>query len=514
MPKRNRAREQKKAQQSAAPIMTAPQPVPETVPSGIEPDASAETVSLWDAERLNQRLRSYEMQRFAPSHKLCSIMGYLIGIPEQNFFDKEHSLLSRSVFEKLAAMRTFRTIRSLCRIRRYVMLNCQKFYRAFSDNTAVILSIFPQDLQKEIRQESFNCNVYPQKRDVYEYLIQLNDELLRALDRADRAFRDLFPSFVEPMHLRNLLLFPKGTNAKNVHNISLFFFQNRTKYPWQYYMNLSEDLPEYLILSGDDYLLENAYRLAGDEAKMLWCFRTPYKVPGAKEQLHKFLQPEGDYRFHFLIDGVSMTVEKILAVLRELTPAEYDRTEKIWLFCCRDTYQNWKLFFHEHIDKIHAVEVETPVTGEEKREDISVNMSACLFGSPRSTAYLLMTQDEELFCSVSADIVSSRHPMCVITGRHAPDSILNYVNGSIKHPYCLVEEFGVEKPVDIQSHAYQVLQRKFPLVLRENLRRLLEVSIMEIPTQYSRQQIDEIYRQALENIRLCVDEDGTVRIEL
>lgn len=510
MPKQNRAREQKKAKIAAA---ISAQPNPASL-SDTGNEADFETLKLLDEQRLNQRLRSYEMQRYTPDHKLCSIMGYLIGIPEENFFDTEHSLLIKSIFTQMDSLRDLRSVRALCQIRRYVMLHCPRFFRAFSDNTTVILTLFPTDLQKNINQESFYFNVYPQKRDVYEYLIQLNSEISRALDKADRTFRELFPSFVKSMYLRNLLLFPKGTNAKNVHNISLFFSQNRKSYPWQYYMNLSENLPEYLILSGDDYLLENAYRLAGDEAKMLWCFRTPYKVPGAKEQLHKFLQPEGGYRFHFLIDGVSMTVEKILAVLRELTPAEYDRTEKIWLFCCRDTYQNWKLFFHEHIDKIHAVEVETPVTGEEKREDISVNMSACLFGSPRSTAYLLMTQDEELFCSVSADIVSSRHPMCVITGRHAPDSILNYVNGSIKHPYCLVEEFGVEKPVDIQSHAYQVLQRKFPLVLRENLRRLLEVSIMEIPTQYSRQQIDEIYRQALENIRLCVDEDGTVRIEL
>lgn len=488
--------------------------IPEQDEQKAAPAAAAcvpKTAAEAAAEPGRSVLQTYKLQQYAPTHRLCTLMGYLIGAPAAQFFDAGHSFLEKAEYDRLDKLRELRAIRALCRLRCHVLQNCNAFFAAFSDNTRLIGELLPAELQSECTR--YGYSIYPAKRDVYEYLIQLNGEVNRALDRGYRIFCRQLPENVNPKYLRSLLLFPGGTTAKNVSAVSLFFSMNRNRYPWRCYINLGEDLPEYMVLSGDDYLLENAYRLAGDKADMLWQFRTPYDLPDAKEQLHRFLRPEGNYSFHLLIDGISMTVEQILAVLQEIQPREYRYIEKIYLFCCSDTFKNWKYFFGEYAAKIHAVEVKSPVIDDGRLEDIAANMCACLFGAPANIAYVLFTANAKIFADVSGDIISSRHSMCLITRRDAPDSILDFVS-SQKRPYCFAEEFDVQLPAERQKYAQQMVQKKFPLVLRENLRRLVENTLLEIPTGFTAAEREELYRQLLQEIHLSVKEDGSMHIEL
>ena len=475
----------------------------------------ADRPALRDRERsLRDQLAAYTRQGYEPTHTVCSLIGYLIGVKETCFTDMEHTFLERQIYEAAEKHNSLRNVRLICGLRDQVM-------RRYGEiDWDLKHGMGQKHLEEQIRLlYRREIDLSPRReKSTAEYLLRINRELSRALDLCKRDGQELLPSSVEYMRIRNLITFPGNrSSAEAVKQMCRDYSVNRNRYPWQCYMNIDlNQMPPGNPLAGDDEIVRYAYSAAGEKFEGIWRMRTPVPAVDTLESLHSFLDPVGNYTFRLLIDGTSVTVEEVLALFKELTEQELkllsmQGEQNILLFCCSELARNWLHCLGNYQDYIHFIEVSSKPGSPERMEDISANVALSLFGLPERTAVLLMTRDPQVFQECRK--WSKYQALCVLTDRFASEQILNEVCRN-HMAYGFIGDLAVELLPDHLEQLEEILKQRFPLRLGQNLYTITKECLSEMPLGYTEDEKQTFYRRLKQRMKLDVHPDGEITIKL
>ena len=466
-------------------------------------------------ESIQHQLNICKTSGYEPTHTVCSILGYLIGVKESFFLENEHSHLQRSVYKNLDEKSNMRLIRLLCMLRMQVMRGYAEFDRAFRFNRPILKLITDKVVDKIHRIDSSYDIAVDHISGASDYLWRINEKLKTAVDQAGRALQRVLPEGVDAERIKPLLLFPSNIRKENVYPLCQEYWSSQNSYPWQTYMNTD---PKYFNgnpLAGDDTVVEYAYQKADRVFRDVWRLRTPYPPVDTLQNLHDFLAPDGHYTYRLLIDGTTVAVDEVLAVLRSLTEEELERLSQettdekapVHLFCCNDVFRNWRLYLGEYEKYIYPIEVASDAGSGERADDIGTNLYIDLFGMPESSAFVLATRSAEVF----KQCILQPFALCVLTDRYADPEILDKVAHD-KLKYGFIGDFAKPELPNRIDFAKKELNRKFPLCLSQNLQKMLNDCLLRIPITYSDEEKQELLQELTAQIRLDVSRDGSLRL--
>ena len=468
-------------------------------------------------ESIQRQLAAYARQGYEPTHKICSVLGYMIGIEESRFLSIAHSVLERSIYDRADRNDSMRLVRLLCTLRDRVMRQSFVLKDKIYNKQTIQDEQLNRIRQRLHAQFGIDLSITQKTKTLGDYLIRINQEIRRALDAVqDKVLPSFLPDCVEASKIAGLVAFPGNVKGqKEAWELCERYRAAQNGYPWRYYINIDPGAFIGNPLSGDDQIVAYTH---GSSFQHLWQLRTPYPAQDAYQTLHGYLDNTGNYTFCFLIDGVSVTVNEVLAILKALTQDELDMLasqnlehKPILLYCCNDVFQNWRFYLGDFAQYIHPIEVSSTVRDPDRVEDIGVNCAISTFWLPQSTAILLVTRDKRVFKSCWEQAKAERRGRCLITGRMAEDDILDAVVKE-RLPYIFLEDFA---PQELRGHiqtAEDVLQRQFPMKLKLNLHDILEEALLQIPINYSEAEKQKLYCQMKEGVQMQIGEDGSIRL--
>lgn len=524
---KNRQEQEAKAAatEQPAPVIPAarePAPQPAAEVSAPDPAPAPEPARITMEQSIQNQLNIYRKQGFAPTHSICSILAYMIGVDEKFFADIPYARLEKSVFTRADQHKELQLVRRLCTLRNLVMRNYQDFNQGIYRERR-IRHLLPPDMLDTLYHR-FGKDLYLKDkiRTLGDYLLQINMEIRQAVDTVQSTvLRSFVPECVDPVFLAKLIPFPDNRKDQAAAwELCFPYVKNRSRYPWQCYMNIDLDSFEGRNpLSGDDEIVLYAYKAAGREFHSLWQLRTPFPPKDSKETLHQFLDGTGHYTFCVLIDGTTVAVNEVLAILKELTPQELEMFENqqlglgksILLYCCNAVFQNWQLYLGEYEKYIQPIEVSSTVQDTDRLEDISINCSLSAFWMPSTTAVVLVTRNPRVFRDCWQQAGANRRARCLITSRHADDAILDTV---VKDglPFVFLEDFAPQSLDNTVQAAKNVLQKAFPMETFLNLRTLLDENLRKLPIDYTEAERELLYRHMRDHLQLQVTPEGRVRL--
>ena len=195
--------------QPAVPVIQEPaQPqVPEDLPPEPEPAPKPQRIPL--EKSIQNQCAAYKTQGYEPTHSICSILAYMIGVDGDYFVEEPHSRLKKGVFDRADQRKDLQLVRQLCVLRNLVMRNCQEFSREIYRERR-ILSRLPAGMLDTLYLR-FGKDLSPRDRTrtLGDYLIQINQEIRQAVDAVQNTTLRLFlPECVDPALIAKLIPFP------------------------------------------------------------------------------------------------------------------------------------------------------------------------------------------------------------------------------------------------------------------------------------------------------------------
>ena len=175
--------------------------------------AEAQCVQADIGQSIQRQLAAYQINGYEPTHTVCSIIGYLIGVKEKFFLENEHSYLQKSVYQILDRNLNMRLIRLLCMLRMQVMQRYTSFEHAFFQKRRVYELIQDRVINK-IHQidEAYDIPMNNISH-ASDYLWKINEKLKSAVDKGTEDLQKLLPECVDAKYIKPLLLFPSTRHS-------------------------------------------------------------------------------------------------------------------------------------------------------------------------------------------------------------------------------------------------------------------------------------------------------------
>lgn len=343
---------------------------------------------------------------------VCSTVAYLIGAQKKNFFAESGADgLLRNVFEKLDRIPAAQIVRDLCILRYRMLRNSDRLRRAFEEESRNIFTlekvrtatgeefdILP--MESIMRLHSNGVEIFMNRPNLYAYLMNLNNLLSRQLDRPEVG--RLFPPEITWRYIREMILFPSGTNERNVLPRTNDYLFRHKSYPYGCYINWN--MCEGNILVEDNRFLRQLY----ERNKDCW-----------------YGEEEGDTRaLSIFLSGKESAVAVVDCATTDLASLQAFREEagdryagcigRVLLLCPAVMKDSWQPMAESQQAELHEVEGTCLPGSEEWRNMLADLISEEVFAE--NGPLILATGDTELFRNLyDGGILDGRY--LIVTGR-------------------------------------------------------------------------------------------------
>lgn len=454
----------------------------------------------------------YRNQGYEPTHQVCSVVGYLIGVDKNRFQTMPHSFLEKEVYDRADQEPKLRMIRLLCRERHYVL-----------NTGAQGMWVQTEEIQELSRNFQKNITYSFRDKTVGDYLIRLNREIVQALNGAQKELQAMLPACVDQKYIAYLIRFPGKTNSMEANEIWNVYKTdgNKNLYPYQRYINIPLSVLKDKgghPLNGDDWLVDyayGAYHGTSQSFEGLWRLRRLYPSVDTCSALHDFLGGYGHNTYSVLIDGTSVTAGEVLGFLRELRAEEWEVIDlPVELYCCKEVYENWLPYIKEYENQIHPIEVSSTVMDEDRTMDVGINCRTTIFWRAPAAGLVLLTRDPAVFDLCWTQAREDQRSRLVLTGRQAADAILDKVilKEQNHNGVGFLEDLAAGVEADSLKLIEKELERQFPIRVQRNLQDILEEAVRKVPVDCPKAQRRELYGQLSRGLAMQVLADGSIRI--
>ena len=429
-------------------------------------------------------------------YEISSKMAYLIGV-EMQYVELEPAKVK--VYKQLESIKNARIIRNLCIVRTCILKNFGRLRSKIETEHSSLnfaTEFISPTAMNQLAMDGVRWEKKPNKS-VAKHVIELNHIIA---DRINNC-KNLFPIWLDWGYVKNMFLMPNGYTQEGVDAAKQLFFDNRTRFPYQMYINWVPDKEGGNMLYNDRIFASVLYEFNGDE------FTELSKVSDASDSVKS-----GIYDFIKSSDGVVIAVDcensdpyKMCATLRNLDEVYTSKISKIILIDDVNASSAWKILESHTSIPVEYRLIERVLKGK-SLVDITLSSIICkehYMGGINSI--ILFSSDSDYFA------LTSTMPEVDFYVMVEKESFSNAYRDSLKAAgmkWCYIGDFFTGNAEDIK---FKAIFKELNAGLKSsglNANKLLDDALKVTRATMSEAERKQFYDKYLKRVTVSLDESG------
>ena len=480
-----------------------------------------------EAEAELSRKHREEREEFVtPTHRLCSITGYLIGVEQTYFAREDIEAMDPAVFQELEQNRTARIFRSLCRLRNAFERHYMKIAQAFRydfKNLYSIPDLVPKDALETLSAEGITF--FHSQPNVNDYIVDVNQQINPRV----RELQKLMPEWLRWDYLSPLFQMPGGTDLKRLKAIGEFYQSDPNRYPYHCWVNWDavsigrENRGN--ILWCDEKFVNLLYERHEDRFEDLSLVRDVGR--STQESIDRFLLRSR--RCVFLVDCENSDPTKLAAALDSLTEQQKDHISGIVMVDSKYTSPEWQTMIDRLLRKSvytghnGAISVEHRMVNRlldaKSQVDIDLTVEATIEICTNQTDSLVLVASDSDYWALIQRFPKVRFMLMMEREKSSTTILSALMQREI--PYCFLDDFCTSSSYSIRSTTLvNLIQEQIDLILEGkaqmpmNLREMLEGILSHSWISLTTREKNEFCARYLDRPRLQIAPDGQILLTL
>ncbi|MCH5279683.1 MAG: hypothetical protein J1E60_07850 [Christensenellaceae bacterium] len=436
-------------------------------------------------------------------HFVVSTVAYLLGVPKR-IFENEYEPPKLDIYEELDKDKRARIIRNLCMLRTAVERNFnqinQQMRYAFK-NLNTIPELVPVECIDSLIEDG--VSVVKSNTKLNKYIIEFNKLIS---DRINNC-KELFPIWLNWSYIRDLFIMPDGMTEKGVRNAANVYFTNRSRYPYQVYMNWRA-ADDGNILHNDRKFITLLYGRHGEK------FTDISKVSdvrtSTKNNIYDFL--EASTRTVLVVDCENSNPYKLCATLNGLDNNFLNKIVKIILYDDVHSSSAWgMLSSYTDIPVKHIINER--IKQNKSLVDINLTAGVCKeFYRYDVDSFIIVSSDSDYWGLISS-IPEANFLVMVEHEKCGPDIKSTLKDWDIF--YCYIDDFYSGDTHGIMIAALIKEVRKYiDARIQLNVNEMMEEAYRTTRITMTESEKKQFFEKYIRPMHLRIESDGSVTIQL
>ncbi|MDD4773919.1 MAG: hypothetical protein PHZ09_10030 [Eubacteriales bacterium] len=439
----------------------------------------------------------------ARTYEIISKIAYLIGV-RHSIFENAAEPPDIKIYNELEENPAARIIRRLCIVRTSLICNYLKIGNEMSynlKNLHTLPQFFDIDDINQLKEDGVDiikANYKPHK-----YLIELNRLIINNIDRC----RDIFPLWLKWHYIKELFIFPGGTEEHKLKAENTKYYNNKPMYPYQTYINWHpEDMGN--ILYNDMKFVKLIYGQHRDH------FSDNSKVSdagsGTKNNIYDFIyRSEGTV---VAVDCENADPYKVCALLKGLNEEELEKVTKIILYDDIHTSSAWTLL-ENHTGIPVERELVERVSDFKSLVDLRMTAGTCKeFYQNDIKSFIIISSDSDFWGLISA--LPQAGFLVIIEGGKCGDPIKKALDDSGIY-YCFIDDFCTGGIDELKTNVMlRELKSHIGELLNEDVNAMMASIYGRCRIDLSATEKKRFYDKYIKTLRLTINDDGRMKISL
>ena len=476
-------------------------------------------------EKKQKQEEREEYQRM--THQLASIVGFLIGVPDQWFQNPDYETMDLQVFEKLQKDEEALIFRMLCRLRSAFQRNYGRIVHAFRyeyRNIGSIPDLVPQDALNCLQQK--NITFFHSRPEIDEYIIDIN----RQIHPRVRGLKRLMPEWLRWEYMEPLFDMPGGLDRKAVKAQGQNYLINPERFPYHCWVNWDAvsigTESRGNILWCDEKLVNLLYERHEDRFEDLALVRDVGRA--TQESIDRYLSR--GKRCVFMVDCENSDPTKLAAALSSLTDEQKDRVAGIVLIDSKYTTPEWNTM----LDRLFRKSVWTGSSGApvpvrhlvvnrlldaKSQVDIHLTLEVAREINENHTDSIVLVASDSDYWALIQYFHGTRFMLMMEREKSSPAILSELLKHEI--PYCFLDDFCTASTYSIRSITLlNLIQTEIDRILRGetamalNPRAMLDRILAGTWIQLTTKEKNEFCTRYLDKPKLSIAPDGQVELTL
>ena len=438
------------------------------------------------------------------THDIVSKVGYLIGVPKYRFEDDRYRL-RLDLYETLDKNKTARIVRNLCIVRASIERNFGRINDMMRKEFKSIFNmpdLVPQDALNQLEFDGVGLRLRANAK-LGEYIIEIN-RLIR--DRINNC-KSIFPVWLNWDYVRDIFNMKNGLTESGIKDAANVYFSHLECYPYGIYINW---VPQQCgnILYNDKKFVTLMYQWHND-------YFTDYsKVSDAssfvKSSVYEFIE-DAD-QVVMAVDCENSDPYRLCATLKGLDADILSKIKKIMLFDDIHTVDAWRIL--ESHTKIPVEHIMTErVMATKSLVDIEMTAMTCREHYRNLVDSFIIVSSDSDYWGLISTLPEAKFLVMIEREKCGPDMKAALANSGIF--YCYLDDFYTGDGEDLKKNAlfnelFRSLDKAINLNAKQMLNDALTATRIEMPVSEKKQ----FYAKYIKNMKLVIDDDGNVSLEL
>lgn len=437
------------------------------------------------------------------SKGIALVFGYMLGVEEKclrQIDEAEYEKLEH----RLNKDKNINAIRHLNNLRSSIMLS-------FNETLKLINDLHPIDTLDKLKDDfkalrKLGISIYTGKKDLYEYIRIINSEISKKIDLTE----PFFPEWVNFHYIKFAFVCPSNYSYEAE---GKRYSANRDIYPYHRFFNWPNAEEVGNILLTDEKLLKVLYKNCGEV--FIESERVIDTSELVKQNIHDFIH-EG-IRIQIFIDGENVNPYRFSSMINSLSDDEVKKIDKIIVYYdSQFSSKAWVVLrrFVRGIE-VDLREVKRLIEGKSLVDHKLVAAVSKAVYSENIDSIVLCTSDSD-FWAVIEEIDRAKYLVMIESEKCGHE----FKDKMRQHDifYCYIDKFILpEKDRFLDT----VLEMEAQRILNEtinsskfNLKTIFKEAIRSSFAEISPQRTKNIYENYANKLKLIIDDDGTIHLEL
>ena len=438
------------------------------------------------------------------TYNIISRVGYLIGVSKK-CFENINDTVDITVFNQLNSNKNARIIRNLCILRTCLETHYNKIYPLMKNDLKNLGSL-PEYISQSALAELENDGVSIVKVNYLpmDYLKVINKLIV---DRINNV-KNVFPDFLNWEYIKDLFIMPDGQSDAGLKAAANEFYENYNSYPYRCYINFPV-FNEGNVLYTDAKFVKLLYEYHED------AFDDLSKVTDAgvktKSEIYNFID-DAD-KIEIVVDCENSDPFKVHSMLTNLKKEDLiDRICKIILY--DDVHTNAAWNFLDEFTKIPVDYIRIERLKDHKSlADIKLSVGVCKeYYENQIDAFILVSSDSDFWALIS-ELPEIKFYVMVESGKVSPDMKKTLENKG--YSYCYIDNFNSSESQQLKQRVVlDYLQDYLDGQCNFNIKETVERAYSETRATLSDSEKKQFYDRFIKPMKIVIDKEGEVRIEL
>lgn len=435
------------------------------------------------------------------TYDIISKTAYLIGV-RRSIFENEIEPPDLKVSNELESNKIARCIRRLCIIRTTLLINYERIETDISYNLKN-LNTLPQffDISDINQLKDDGFDIIKANYKINKYLTDINKLIINNIDNC----RDIFPIWLKWNYIKDLFIYPNGTNEDKLKAEWIRFTTNKSLYPYQAYINWTP-VEQGNILYCDMKFVKLLYEQNND------IFIDNSKVSDAGHNTKNNI-----YDFTFSSESTVIVIDcensnpfKVCSMLKSLNERELTKIKKIILYDDIHTSVAWRLL-ENHTGITVEHELVERVSNFKSLVDVRMTAGTCKeFYQNNVKSFIIISSDSDFWGLISA--LPEAKFLVMIEYAKCGDSIKKALVDSGIY-YCAIDDFCSGNIDELKTSVMvQELKAHVQNLLNENVGDMLESIYTRCRIELSDTEKKRFYDKYVKTLKLTINNDGYLRV--